>query len=264
MRCPACNKYYVHNGKHYHNHLAVCRGTYPSSLVVGGGDPSRPHPVRLVPTIANWLWASTFSVTKGVSRRLPRLYRKIPHALRVEVQRAFSLPLSRIRDVGGDVGAWSVFTMMPCWCLALPPRGGVAGHRVTRQRIARFLQGDWEALHTEHIERCYDSVTTPSRLENHGDDSTASIRRALHLSRSGELSRAALALIPVPLAPRDDTTVAALHKLHPAAPGPLPSFVEGFEPLHAFVLDRDCFVRALHTSPSHSSSGIFGGVLEHY
>ena len=76
--------------------------------------------------------------------------------------------------------------------------------------------------------------------------------------------RAARALIHVPLAPRDDTTVAALRELHLAAPGPVPSFIEGFEPLHAFVLDRDCFVRALHTSPSHSSAGIFGGVFEHY
>ena len=102
-------------------HLVVCRGTYPSSLVVGGGDPSGPSSLCLVPTAADWLWASTFSVTEGVSRRLPRLYRKIPHALRVEVQRAYSLPLSRIRDVGGDVGAWRVFLMMPCLCLALPP-----------------------------------------------------------------------------------------------------------------------------------------------
>ena len=146
MRCPACNKHYVHDEKHCKRHLVVCRGTYPSSLVVGGGDPSRPHPLRLVPTAVDWLWASTFFVIEGVSRRLPRLYRKIPHALRVEVQRAYSLPLSRIRDVGGDVGASRVFLMMPCWCLDLPPRGGVVGHRVTRKRIARFLQGDWEAL----------------------------------------------------------------------------------------------------------------------
>ena len=107
-------------------------------------------------------------------------------------------------------------------------------------------------------------VTTISRHEENGDDSTASIRRALHLGRSGELSRAARALIPVPLAPRDDTTVAALRELHPAAPGPLPSFIKGFKPLHAFVLDKYFFVRALHTSPSHSSAGIFGGVFEHY
>ena len=140
----------------------------------------------------------------------------------------------------------------------------MVGHRVTRERIARFLQGDWEALHREHVDRCCDLVTTISRHEEHGDDSTASIRRALHLGRSGELSRAARALIHVSLSPRDDTTVAALRVLHPAALGPLPLFIEGFEPWHSFVLDRDCFVRALHTSPSHSSAGIFGGVFEHY
>ena len=114
MRCPACNKHYVHDMKHYERHLLVCRGTYPFSLVVGGGDPSRPPLLRLVPTAADWLWASTFSVTEGVSRRLPRLYRKIPHALPVEVQRAYSLLVSRIQDVGGDVGAWRVFLMMQC------------------------------------------------------------------------------------------------------------------------------------------------------
>ena len=31
-----------------------------------------------------------------------------------------------------------------------------------------------------------------------------------------------------------------------------------------FILDRECFVRALHTSASHSSAGVFGGVFEHF
>ena len=39
---------------------------------------------------------------------------------------------------------------------------------------------------------------------------------------------------------------------------------KGFEPLHALVLERECFVRALCTSPSHSSGRIFGRLLEHY
>ena len=35
-------------------------------------------------------------------------------------------------------------------------------------------------------------------------------------------------------------------------------------PSHAFVLDRECFIQALRTSPIHSSAGVFGGVFEHY
>ena len=35
-------------------------------------------------------------------------------------------------------------------------------------------------------------------------------------------------------------------------------------PSHAFELDRERFIQALHTSPSHSFVGVFGGVFEHY
>ena len=156
-----------------------------------------------------------------------------------------------------------LFLMFPCWCLALPPRGGVAGHRVTRQLIARFLGGDWESLHREHIARCRSPPHTSPQTEAH-TQGPLSTRRALHLGRSGELSRAARALVPSPLAPGNHATVAALRELHPASPGPLPSFVEEFQPKDPFVLDRDCFVRAVRASPSHSSAGVFGGVFEHY
>ena len=91
-----------------------------------------------------------------------------------------------------------------------------------------------------------------------------SISRALHLGRCMELSRAARALVPMPLAPGDRTTVAALRELHPAAPGLLPSFVETFQPAATLALDRECFVRAVRTSPSHSSAGIYDGVFEYY
>ena len=59
-------------------------------------------------------------------------------------------------------------------------------------------------------------------------------------------------------------TVTALRELHPGAPGPLPSFVDEFQPEKPFVLDIECSVRALRTSTSHSSAGVFGGVFEHY
>ena len=153
--------------------------------------------------------------------------------------------------------------MLPCWCLTLPLRGGVAGHRVTRQRIARFMGGDWELLHREHVARCHSPSDTSSRTVAQ-TPGPASIRRALHLGRCGELSRAARALVPMPLAPGDDATVAALRELHPAAPGLLPPFVQAFQPSDSLVLDRECFVRALRTSPSHSSAGVYGGVFEHY
>ena len=153
--------------------------------------------------------------------------------------------------------------MLPCWCLALPLRGGVAGHRITRQRIARFMGGDWESLHREHVTRRHTRSDASSRTVAQ-TEGPVSIQRALHLGRCGELSRAARALVPMPLAPGDHATVAALRGLHPAAPGPLPSFVEAFQPSATLVLDRECFVRALRTSPSHSSVGVYGGVFEHY
>ena len=68
----------------------------------------------------------------------------------------------------------------------------------------------------------------------------------------------------MPLAPCDDATVVGLRALHRGAPGPLPSFIEDYVPSHAFVLDRECFIQALRTSPIHSSAGVFGGVFEHY
>ena len=145
----------------------------------------------------------------------------------------------------------------------LPLRGGVAGHRVTRKRIARFMGGDWESLHREHVARCQSLSDRSSRTVD-DTQGPASIRRALHLGRCGELSRAARALVPMPLAPGDQATVAALRELHPGAPGPLPPFVDEFQPAVPFVLDRECFVRSLRTSPSHSSAGVFGAVFEHY
>ena len=79
MRCPACNKEYKKQGW-CDKHKATCRGTFPSFLVAGGDDPSRPPPLRLVPSESEWLWVSTFSLSDGVGRRLPRLYRMIPFA----------------------------------------------------------------------------------------------------------------------------------------------------------------------------------------
>ena len=117
--------------------------------------------------------------------------------------------------------------MLPLWCQALPLRGGVAGHRITRKRIARFMRGDWESLHREHVARCHTRSDASSRTVAQ-TEGPVSIQRALHQGRCGELSRAARALVLVPLAPRDCTTVAALRELHPAAPGLLPSFVETF------------------------------------
>ena len=225
MRCPVCSKGYV-SPCWLEKHVAKCRGPQPSRVLrVGGVDLSNPSPPRLLPTASDWTWASTFSVSDVVGRRLPRLYRKIPFALRIEVQRAFDLPLRRLREDSGDIGAWMLFFMFPCWCLTLPLRGGVAGHRATRQRITRFLGGDWEALHREHVARCHSPPDTSSRTEA---QTPVSIRRALHLGRCGELSRAARASVPLPLAPGNHATVAALQELHLVAPGPIPSFVEEF------------------------------------
>ena len=135
MGSPICNKEFVRAGCS-EKHLATCRGLQScGTFGVGGVDLSKPSP-RLVPTTSAWIWASIFSVSNVVGRRLPRLLRKIPFALRVEVQRVFSLPLRRLREGSRVVGARMLFLMLPCWCLTASLRGSVAGHRGTRQRIA--------------------------------------------------------------------------------------------------------------------------------
>ena len=66
--------------------------------------------------------------------------------------------------------------------------------------------------------------------------SPVSIRRELDLGRCGELSCAAQALVPLPLAHGNHADVVALRELHPIEP--MPSFVEEFRPTDAFVLDK--------------------------
>ena len=112
------------------------------------------------------------------------------------MQRAYSLPLRRLLVDDGDIGAWRLLVMLPLWCLALPLHGGVAGHRITRKRIARFMGGDWESLHREHVARCHTRSDASSRTVAQ-TDGPVSISRALHLGRCGELSRAARALVPI-------------------------------------------------------------------
>ena len=211
MKCPACNRPFV-SLAWFNKHIADCKGPRPSrrrpsgprpsALRPEGVIPSIPPPPRLLPTLSDWAWVSSLPVTVVVGRRLPRLYRRIPFAFREEMQRAFSLPLRRLCDDIQDVGAWAVFIMLPLWCLALPLRGGVAGHRVTRKRIARFMGGDWESLHREHVARCQSLSDRSSRTVD-DTQGPASIRRVLHLGRCGELSRATRALVPMPFARGD-------------------------------------------------------------
>ena len=139
MRCPVSNKERVRAGW-LEKHATTCQGSPSSSAFrVGEVDLSKPssysHCIALHKGIE-------FFVSIMAGRRLPRLYRKISFAKRVEVQRAFSLPFRRLRKDSRNKGAWMLFLMLPCWCFTFPLRGNVASHRVTRQRIARYLGGD--------------------------------------------------------------------------------------------------------------------------
>ena len=93
-----------------------------------------------------------------------------------------------------------LFLMLPCWCLTLPLRRGVASHRVTCQRIARYVGADWESLHREHIARCHSPPRTSSRIESYNQD-PVSIRRALHSGRCGEF------VAPADVERRFETTI---------------------------------------------------------
>ena len=179
--------------------------------------------------------------------------------------------------------------MFPVWCLPLPHHGGQAGHRETRRRITRFLGGDWESLHHEHIARCTPPPqergssggggagegTDGGRREagrsggvggtvGEGGGGGGNLKRALLLGRSGELSRSARALVTQPLARGTEETVAQLRDLHPISPAALPDFVGDFRPPDDFILERDSFAVALRGAPSHSAAGLSGMVFEHF
>ena len=224
---------------------------------------SNPSPPHLVPTAYDQTWASNSSVSHMVGRRLPRLYWKTPFAFPIKVKRAFSLPLRRLREQSRDVGAWMFFLMLSCWCLTRPLRGDVAGHRVTRQRIARYLGGNWELLHRKHVARCHSPPLTSPRIGSQ-TQGPVSIRRALHLGCCRIFSCIARVFVPLPLAPCNHATLATLRELHSIARGPLPSFVEEFQPIDIFVLDQKCFLRALRTSPTHSFAKKIGGMVGHF
>ena len=86
---PVCTKEYV-RVRLIKKTRSPMRGPEPSSaLKAGGVDVSNPSPLRLLPTTSEWMWASTFSVSNMVGRRLPRLYRKILFAVRAKADELF-------------------------------------------------------------------------------------------------------------------------------------------------------------------------------
>ena len=75
----------------------------------------------LGPALA-WEFARGIDVLGAVHLDLPqpRLYVRLPYALRADIQQAIRLPVARVVANPSDLAAWHILFLFPLWCLALP------------------------------------------------------------------------------------------------------------------------------------------------
>ena len=144
----------------------------------------------------------------------PCLFARIPPALRVEVSRAFGIPIPRLANNLAEISAWNLFSFFPLWCLPWPPREGQPGHPLaSRPRLRRFEAGDQQV----HEDRSR-AVARQTRLLEAPPSLDTRLRRAVTLRRVGDLSCAAWALQPSTPAPPTAATAVTLRELHPPFP----------------------------------------------
>lgn len=233
------------------------------------GASSARRGVRVPPNAAHWTWIRSIDLQEELLPRPGgRLMPRIPHAVRGDVARAFSLPLQRIATDPFDEGGWALLLLFPLLVLGRLHRGGDAGHHDLRERCRRFENGDWQALLSEY-RAASDAAATEAEQRrgtnpSEEDHEARRLRRCLALCRVGELSRAARALEPARLAPDSEDTLRALRNLHPEAPSSLPDWLANFQPEDVFQLDPDAVRRALEGASRLSAGGLSGVVYELY
>jgi len=140
-------------------------------------------------------------------------------------------------------------------------RGGEAGDRDLRRRIALFDQGDWGRL----LQDARDSACGPSggRQSRHSEQDR--LAQALALVGEGELSHAARSLESLELAPGTQDTLNELTdpRLRPREPvEPIPAEVAGFTPAQPLALDKQVFADVLRTSRKGLSASLSGSRYE--
>lgn len=187
---------------------------------------------------------------------------RIPHAVRGDVARAFTLPLQRIQTDPADEGGcqWALLLMFPLLVLGRLHRGGDGGHRNVSERCKRFESGEWQALFSG-FRAASEVAATQAELArddalSEEDDEARRLKRCLALCRVGELSRAARALDPARLAPDSEATLQVLRDLHPDAPAVLPDWLTDIQPDDASQLDPNALRRALEGASRHSAGGL--------
>lgn len=232
------------------------------------------RPPHAIPTAADWAWAASVDLEEELLPGYGARQKRIPQAARGDLARALLLPLKRIVADHTDEGAWALFLLFPILVLGRLVRGGSAGLRNLKERCRRFESGDWEGLLDDHHE-AEDRLAEQFEEAERGSAQSAGeptdeevqarrIRRCLRLGRAGEFSRAARALESSRPAPVTEETVQTLRELHPAAPSPIPDWVDTFEPVDSFLLTAESLHTALDTSPRDVSGGPSGSVYEHY
>eukprot|EP00850_Spirogloea_muscicola_P026901 SM011957S25265 [mRNA] locus=s11957:19:431:+ [translate_table: standard] len=122
-----------------------------------------------------------------------------------------------------DEAAWALYMLFPKLVLSHLPSFGVGGRKTFQDRLAAFASGKWEELVLQRAAAARvvllqrrarnGSVNQPSQQSTAGN-----LARARRFGRAGELSRAAQALCPDPLATANDATEAIL----PPPPSTIP------------------------------------------
>eukprot|EP00850_Spirogloea_muscicola_P026616 SM008757S23789 [mRNA] locus=s8757:49:540:+ [translate_table: standard] len=134
--------------------------------------------------------------------------RHVPRWARRECIKVLTPYLARIEADSMDEAAWALYMLFPKLVFGHLPSFGVGGRKTFQDRLAKISTAARVTLSQRRARN--GSVNQPSQ------QSTAGIlARARRFGRAGELSRAAQALCPDPLATTNDATEAILRQLHP-------------------------------------------------
>eukprot|EP00850_Spirogloea_muscicola_P018319 SM000166S02500 [mRNA] locus=s166:224172:225411:+ [translate_table: standard] len=135
-----------------------------------------------------------------------------------------------------DEAAWALYMLFPKLVLGHLPSFGVGGRKTFQDRLAAFASGKWEELSTAGY-----------------------LARARRFGRAGEVSRAAQALCPDPLATTNDATEAIL----PPPPSTTPLEPWDGELPNPLDLSAEALRVALTKAPRMMSGGPSGWLFEH-
>ena len=197
--------------------------------------------------------------------------REVPEFFSRQVQEAFHVATSRIREMHGKKKdlelerAWKLFLLLPRMLLSRTKHKGEEGKSEFFSRFRAFQRGDWVRLVQQA--RLPKREKKAQRVDVESDRVQAKLRAAEQRARLGELSHARQELVGTPLAPR---TMSTYYKLADPTSRPLqPRSLERlqevcrFQPENCLDLEYGRFIANVRSAARGKSGGLSGMRSEH-